>query len=181
MSKMDVAVLGGGPAGLAAALALRQRGCLVGLYDAQHPPIDKACGEGLMPESVRLLRGLGIALDSEDGAGFAGISFHDASSAAHGTFSQRHRIGSAPHTASQPHGSSRGRDGNRAALGLERAGAGRRWLCGGRARRLKPSFLSSPMGFAPRLLRRRVSANSAVTVRATPAGSRFDASHGATT
>ncbi len=86
MSKMDVAVLGGGPGGLAGALALRQRGCSVALYDAQHPPIDKACGEGLMPESVRLLDGLGIALGSEDGAEFAGISFHDASSAAHGAF-----------------------------------------------------------------------------------------------
>jgi menaquinone-9 beta-reductase len=93
MSKMDVAVLGGGPAGLAAALALRQRGCSVALYDAQQPPIDKACGEGLMPESVRLLHGLGINFGSEDGAEFAGISFHDASSAARGTFSNGSGLG----------------------------------------------------------------------------------------
>jgi flavin-dependent dehydrogenase len=84
---MDVAVLGGGPAGLAAALALRQRGCRVSLYDAQHPPIDKACGEGLMPEAVRLLRGLGVALDERDGASFAGISFHDTHSSASAAFS----------------------------------------------------------------------------------------------
>jgi 2-polyprenyl-6-methoxyphenol hydroxylase-like FAD-dependent oxidoreductase len=82
MSKMDVALLGGDPAGLAAALALRQRGCSVALYDAQQPPIDKSCGEGLMPESVRLLQGLGIACGSEDGAELAGISFPDASCAA---------------------------------------------------------------------------------------------------
>jgi flavin-dependent dehydrogenase len=93
MSKIDVAVLGGGPAGLAAALALRQCGCNVALYDAQHPPIDKACGEGLMPESVRLLHGLGIALGSEDGAELAGISFHDASSAARGAFSSGGGLG----------------------------------------------------------------------------------------
>ena len=93
MSKMDVAVLGGGPAGLAAALALGQRGCNVALYDAQHPPIDKACGEGLMPESVRLLNRLGIALDIEDGAELAGISFHDASCAAHGAFSSGGGLG----------------------------------------------------------------------------------------
>jgi flavin-dependent dehydrogenase len=93
MSKMDVAVLGGGPAGLAAALALRQRGCSVALYDARYPPIDKACGEGLMPESVRLLQGLGITLGSEDGAEFAGISFHDESSAAHGAFSSGKGLG----------------------------------------------------------------------------------------
>jgi flavin-dependent dehydrogenase len=87
MSRTDVAVLGGGPAGLAAALALRQRGCRVALYDAQRPPIDKACGEGLMPEAVRLLRGLGLALDERDGARFAGISFHDAHSSASAAFS----------------------------------------------------------------------------------------------
>jgi flavin-dependent dehydrogenase len=93
MSKLAVAVLGGGPAGLAAALALGQRGCNVVLYDAQHPPIDKACGEGLMPESVRLLDGVGIALDREDGAAFTGISFHDASSAVHGVFSSGRGLG----------------------------------------------------------------------------------------
>ncbi|MGA9717350.1 MAG: FAD-dependent monooxygenase [Acidobacteriaceae bacterium] len=93
MSKMDVAVLGGGPAGLAAALALRQRGCNVALYDAQRPPIDKACGEGLMPKSVRLLEGLGVALDRGDGVELAGISFHDASCAAHGAFSSGGGLG----------------------------------------------------------------------------------------
>jgi flavin-dependent dehydrogenase len=87
MRGMDVAVLGGGPAGLAAALALRQRGCRVALYDAQRPPIDKACGEGLMPEAVRLLSGLGVALDERDGASFAGISFHDAHASAYAAFS----------------------------------------------------------------------------------------------
>src|ERR1700748_2336516 len=87
MSRMDVAVLGGGPAGLAAALALRQRGCGVALYDGQRPPIDKACGEGLMPEAVRLLRELGLALDERDGASFAGISFHDAHASASAAFS----------------------------------------------------------------------------------------------
>lgn len=88
MSGMDVAVLGGGPAGLAAALALRQRGCRVALYDAQRPPIDKACGEGLLPEAVRLLGALGLELDERDGAAFAGISFHDAHAHAFAAFSR---------------------------------------------------------------------------------------------
>jgi flavin-dependent dehydrogenase len=87
MNRTDVAVFGGGPAGLAAALALRQRGCCVALYEAQRPPIDKACGEGLMPEAVRRLRGFGLALDERDGASFAGISFHDAHSSASAAFS----------------------------------------------------------------------------------------------
>jgi menaquinone-9 beta-reductase len=86
---MDVAVLGGGPAGLAAALALRQRGCCVALYDGQHPPIDKACGEGLMPEAVRLLGTLGMTLDERDGAPLAGVSFHDAHASAKAVFSGR--------------------------------------------------------------------------------------------
>jgi flavin-dependent dehydrogenase len=86
MKSMAVAVLGGGPAGLAAALALRQRGCSVALYDAQRPPIDKACGEGLMPEAVRLLRGLGVELNERDGVPLAGIRFHDAHASASAAF-----------------------------------------------------------------------------------------------
>jgi flavin-dependent dehydrogenase len=86
MNRMDVAVLGGGPAGLSAALALQQRGCRVALYDGQRPPIDKACGEGLMPEAVRLLRELGVSLDEGDGAPLAGISFHDAHARAYAAF-----------------------------------------------------------------------------------------------
>ena len=82
ISRIHVAVLGGGPAGLAAALALQQRGCRVALYDGQRPPIDKACGEGLMPEAVRLLRGLGVSLSERDGAPMTGISFHDAHASA---------------------------------------------------------------------------------------------------
>ena len=88
MSGMDVAVLGGGPAGLAAAMALRQRGCRVALYDGQRPPIDKACGEGLMPEAVRLLLALGVTLDEQDGGVFCGISFHDSGATAHAAFAR---------------------------------------------------------------------------------------------
>jgi menaquinone-9 beta-reductase len=93
MHEMDVAVLGGGPAGLAAALALRHRGCRVAVFDARHPPIDKTCGEGLMPESVRLLRELGVSLQKDDGEAFTGVSFHDGSSSVHGTFSSGHGMG----------------------------------------------------------------------------------------
>jgi flavin-dependent dehydrogenase len=90
---MDVAVLGGGPAGLAAAMALRQRGCCVALYDGQHPPIDKACGEGLMPDALRLLRALGLTLDERDGAPFLGVSFHDARGSANAMFSGSRGLG----------------------------------------------------------------------------------------
>jgi flavin-dependent dehydrogenase len=42
----DVFIIGGGPAGLAAAIAAREKGCKVAVADCTRPPIDKACGEG---------------------------------------------------------------------------------------------------------------------------------------
>lgn len=73
----DAVVIGGGPAGLAAAIAMRRRGldCLVA--DHRPPPIDKACGEGLMPDALAALRELGVEVAPEDGALFAGIRFTD--------------------------------------------------------------------------------------------------------
>jgi flavin-dependent dehydrogenase len=71
----DVLIVGGGPAGLAAALALRKRGATVTVADARKPPIDKACGEGLMPDSLRDLALLGVDLTVDDGAEIRGIRF----------------------------------------------------------------------------------------------------------
>jgi len=68
-------VVGGGPAGLAAAIAARLRGFDVTVADAAQPPIDKACGEGLMPDSLSALRRLGIELDPERSFAFRGIRF----------------------------------------------------------------------------------------------------------
>lgn len=71
----DVLVVGGGPAGLAAAIAARLRGFQVVVADAARPPIDKACGEGLMPDSIEALRQLGIAIGPEHGFPIRGIRF----------------------------------------------------------------------------------------------------------
>jgi menaquinone-9 beta-reductase len=71
----DVFVAGGGPAGLALAIAARQRGMDVVLADALLPSIDKACGEGLLPDAVEALRGLGIHLNSGEARRFRGIRF----------------------------------------------------------------------------------------------------------
>ena len=69
----DVAVVGGGPAGLAAAIALRAHGADVVVIDGAGPgPIDKACGEGLMPDSLEALRKLGVQVT---GHPFRGIRF----------------------------------------------------------------------------------------------------------
>lgn len=71
----DVLVIGGGPAGLATAIAARQQGLRVTVADCAIPPIDKACGEGLMPDSLDVVEQLGVRLDRSDGAWFRGIRF----------------------------------------------------------------------------------------------------------
>ena len=75
--KTDVVVVGGGPAGLAAAIAARLQGFRVVVMEAAHPPIDKACGEGLMPDALAALRRLGVHITPEHGAPFAGLRFVD--------------------------------------------------------------------------------------------------------
>jgi flavin-dependent dehydrogenase len=71
----DVVILGGGPAGLAAGLALRAKGIECMVVDALAPPIDKGCGEGLMPDALECLRGLGVEIGEADGHPFKGIRF----------------------------------------------------------------------------------------------------------
>ena len=71
----DVLVVGGGPAGLAAAIAARSKGFRVLVVDPAEPPIDKACGEGLMPDAVEALQQLGIAIPSGESFPFRGIRF----------------------------------------------------------------------------------------------------------
>jgi len=68
-------VVGGGPAGLAAAIAARRKGFRVAVVDAAAPPIDKACGEGLMPDALRALADLGVEIPADAGFAFYGIRF----------------------------------------------------------------------------------------------------------
>jgi flavin-dependent dehydrogenase len=77
----EVFVIGGGPAGLAAAIAARLRGFRVMVADGATPPIDKACGEGLMPDGLAALRELGVELRRDDGFAFRGLRFLDEGSA----------------------------------------------------------------------------------------------------
>jgi menaquinone-9 beta-reductase len=58
----EVVVAGGGPAGCAAAIFLRQLGHDVLLLDAARFPRDKVCGESVSPEAWRLLERLGAAV-----------------------------------------------------------------------------------------------------------------------
>jgi menaquinone-9 beta-reductase len=56
----DALIVGGGPAGLASAIAAARQGLQVEIIDAMKPPIDKACGEGLMPDSLEALAAIGF-------------------------------------------------------------------------------------------------------------------------
>jgi flavin-dependent dehydrogenase len=74
-SRTEVFVVGGGPAGLAAAIAAARKGFRVVVADPALPPIDKACGEGLMPDAVTALESLGVNLICEEAVPFRGIRF----------------------------------------------------------------------------------------------------------
>ena len=71
----DALVIGGGPAGLAAAIALRMKGLHVTVADGRRPPIDAACGEGILPAGIEALARLGVPIGPGDGFAFRGIRF----------------------------------------------------------------------------------------------------------
>jgi flavin-dependent dehydrogenase len=57
------------------AIAARQRGLRVAVADSRRPPIDKACGEGLMPDGLAAFERLGLQLPLEQAYPFRGIRF----------------------------------------------------------------------------------------------------------
>ncbi len=70
----DVLIAGGGPAGLAAAIHARAQGLSVIIAEPRDSPIDKACGEGLMPGGLAELAALGV---DPVGVPFHGIAYDD--------------------------------------------------------------------------------------------------------
>jgi flavin-dependent dehydrogenase len=89
----DVFVIGGGPAGLAAAIAARKHGFNVVVADCARGPIDKACGEGLMPDGLDALRELGVTLEHCETGSFRGIKFVGREGSVQADFARRHGIG----------------------------------------------------------------------------------------
>jgi flavin-dependent dehydrogenase len=76
----DLLIVGGGPAGLTTALYARRAGLTVIVAEPRSgdgglTPIDKACGEGLMPGGLARLRALGV---DPPGVDFRGITYLDA-------------------------------------------------------------------------------------------------------
>lgn len=60
---IDVLVAGGGPAGLATAIHASRAGLDTVVIEPRSTPIDKACGEGLMPRAVAALGEFGVDPD----------------------------------------------------------------------------------------------------------------------
>ena len=79
----DLLVVGGGPAGLATAIRARLAGLTATVIDRARLPIDKACGEGLMPDAVTRLREIGV---EPRGFPIRGIRYLDGGLVAEGHF-----------------------------------------------------------------------------------------------
>jgi flavin-dependent dehydrogenase len=73
----DLLIVGGGPAGLATAIAARLGGLTATVLERARPPIDKPCGEGLMPAGVARLDELGVRLPAAAGRPFRGVRYRD--------------------------------------------------------------------------------------------------------
>jgi len=71
---LDLLVAGGGPVGLATALYAARTGLDVAVVEPRTQPVDKACGEGLMPCAAAALRELGV---TPHGRPFRGIRYID--------------------------------------------------------------------------------------------------------
>jgi geranylgeranyl reductase family protein len=66
-----ILVIGAGPAGCAAAIALRRRGLDVTLVDRARFPRDKVCGDVLLPGALESLRALGLPAEELHAIGHA--------------------------------------------------------------------------------------------------------------
>lgn len=69
---VDLLVIGGGPVGLGTALYAVRRGLSVAVLEPRPGPVDKACGEGLMPGGLAALADLGV---HPNGHPFTGIRY----------------------------------------------------------------------------------------------------------
>lgn len=81
----DLVVVGAGPAGLATSIGAARVGMRVLLLERRRPPLDKACGEGLMPRAVMALSRL-LGSPVRQGQEFFGIEYRAAGCIARARF-----------------------------------------------------------------------------------------------
>jgi flavin-dependent dehydrogenase len=87
----DLAIVGGGPAGLATAIFAASEGLSATVVERRRFPVDKPCGEGLMPGGVRLLEEMGVRLEKSHR--FEGIRYVDGRNVAEARFRDGHGLG----------------------------------------------------------------------------------------
>lgn len=75
--RYDIAIVGGGPAGLAVAIHTAQLGLKTVVLERETFPRDKACGEGIMPAGVKALAELGVLplINRDQYSKFIGIRY----------------------------------------------------------------------------------------------------------
>ncbi|MEU3794420.1 NAD(P)/FAD-dependent oxidoreductase [Streptomyces fructofermentans] len=87
---IDVLVAGGGPAGLAAAIHAALAGLETVVVEPRTDPVDKACGEGIMPGGVTALRALGVQVTGRE---LRGIRYIDGTTRAEAPFHGHRGLG----------------------------------------------------------------------------------------
>ncbi|OEJ28385.1 monooxygenase [Streptomyces agglomeratus] len=73
---IDLLVAGGGPAGLATAIHAAGAGMEVVVVEPRATPVDKACGEGIMPGGVLALEALGVRVGGRPLRGIRYVDGH---------------------------------------------------------------------------------------------------------
>lgn len=86
MTAAGLVVVGGGPIGLACAIEARLAGMDVLVIEPRDDPIDKACGEGLMPGALAALHRIGV---DPPGHPLAGIAYLDGANRVEHRFAER--------------------------------------------------------------------------------------------
>lgn len=87
---IDVLVVGAGPVGLVTAIHAAQAGLEVAVIDPRVGTIDKACGEGLMPQALEHLRSIEV---DPPGIDFIGIRYIAGNKSVEAKFTKSHGRG----------------------------------------------------------------------------------------